>query len=195
MRLLLFILGFLLIFPIQQGKAQAFLTNPFGASYWQPKFGFSGATFFHNKDFILDFGVGYDELGYDFTVTFNGAFRPYQKTILFEESDKLFIQTKEKVYQFSIDLEKRFNFLEFGDGNKLGLYALGKFSFFWGRYRGFYNSHNQKFIIHPSGGFQAEFKKAFRIYAGYLYFNTIPSASPHMAVIKLNFAIGKNRDE
>ncbi|PKR79971.1 hypothetical protein CW751_12135 [Brumimicrobium salinarum] len=171
-------------------KAQPIVTNPLSGSYFQPKFGINAATFFNHEDFLLDFGIGLEELGYDFSATFNGSFRPYYKTVFIEQSQNLYWQIEEKVVQFSLDLEKRFYFLEFMNRNKFGLYAHLKVGFFYGTYKGLSENRNQHFGITPSGGLSWQFASNARISAGYLYFNQNPYANPHTFNLKLSLYFG-----
>ncbi|HLV42434.1 MAG TPA: hypothetical protein VKY37_09155 [Brumimicrobium sp.] len=173
--------------------AQPIPINPFGVSYFQPKFGLNLGTFFNGEDFLFDFGLGLEELGYDFSITFNGSFRPYYKTVYFKESDKMYWQIEEKVVQFSLDLEKRFYFLEFVNSSKLGLYGILKVGYFYGTYKGLSKNRNQNFGITPGGGLSWQFSKMARLSAGYLYFNQNPYADPHTVNLKLSLYIN-NQD-
>ena len=80
---------FLLIVCPFKSNAQPILTNPFSGSYFQPSFGINAGTLINTEDFLFDFGLGLEEIGYDYSITFNGSFRPYRKTVLFEESNNL----------------------------------------------------------------------------------------------------------
>jgi len=170
-------------------------TNPFAVSYFQPKFGLNVGAFFNHQDFLFDFGLGLEELGYDFSVTFNGSFRPYYKTVHFKESDHLFWQVEEKVVQFSIDLEKRFFFLEFANRSKLGLYGILKAGYFFGTYKGLSKNRNQEFGLTPGGGIAWQFSKMSRLSFGYLYFNQNPYAHPHTFNLKLSLYINKDEQQ
>ena len=175
--------------------AQPIAISPFGVSYFQPKFGINLGTFFNHQDFLFDFGVGLEELGYDFSITFNGSFRPFYKTVYFKESDKMYWQMEEKVVQFSIDLEKRFFFLEFANNSKIGLYALLKTGYFYGIYKGLNKNRNQEFGLTPGGGIAWQFSKVSRFSLGYLYFNQNPYAHPHTINLKLSLYINKDNQQ
>ena len=175
-----------------KSNAQPIPINPFGVSYFQPKFGINMGTFFNHQDLLLDFGVGLEELGYDFSITFNGTFRPYYKTVYFKESDNMYWQIEEKVVQFSIDLEKRFYFFEFENNSKIGLYALLKAGYFYGTYKGLNENRNKDFGITPGGGIAWQFSKLSRLSVGYLYFNQNPYAHPHTINLKLSLYINKD---
>jgi hypothetical protein len=175
--------------------AQPIATNPFAVSYFQPKLGVNMGTFFNHQDFILDFGIGLEELGYDFSVTFNGTFRPYYKTVYFQEGENLFWQIEEKVVQFSIDIEKRFYFLEFMNRSKLGLYALLKTGYFYGTYKGLSKNRNQDFGFTPGAGISWQFSKISRLSFGYLYFKQNPFAHPHTFNLKLSIYFNKDNPQ
>ncbi|WP_234369145.1 hypothetical protein [Brumimicrobium mesophilum] len=148
-------------------------------------------TIFNHEDFLLDFGLGFEELGYDFSASLNGSFRPYYKTVLLEESDNFYYQLQEKVFQFSIDLEKRFYFIQFMNSSKVGLYAMAKFGYFYGTYKGLSEDRNNGFAITPGAGLSWQFSKISRINLGYLYLNQNPSSNPHMLNIKFSVFINK----
>ncbi|WP_417265787.1 hypothetical protein [Brumimicrobium sp.] len=190
---ILLLLTTLLSAPLKS-YAQPITLNPFGVSYFQPKFGINMGTFFNHQDFLFDFGLGLEELGYDFSVTFNGSFRPYYKTVFFKEADNLFWQVEEKVVQFSIDLEKRFYFLEFANNSKIGLYALLKAGYFFGTYKGLSKNRNQEFGLTPGGGFSWQFSKMSRFSFGYLYFSQNPYAHPHTFNLKLSLYINNEKN-
>ncbi|HZH87473.1 MAG TPA: hypothetical protein VFD77_09150 [Brumimicrobium sp.] len=175
--------------------AQPLAINPFAVSYFQPKFGINLGTFFNHQDFLFDFGIGLEELGYDFSITFNGSFRPYYKTVYFKESDNLYWQIEEKVVQFSIDLEKRFYFLEFDNNSKIGLYGILKTGYFYGTYKGLSKNRNQDFGLTPGGGIAWQFSKIARFSVGYLYFNQNPYAHPHTFNLKLSLYINKDEQQ
>jgi opacity protein-like surface antigen len=190
----IFILCFLLINPFKS-NSQPILTNPFVGSYFQPSFGINMGTFFNHEDFLFDFGLGFEELGYDYSVTFNGSFRPYYKKVIFKETDNLYYQVQEKVLQFSIDAEKRFYFIQFMNSSKIGLYAMMKFGYFYGTYKGLKENRNNTFALTPGAGLSWQFSKVSRVNLGYLYFNQNPFASPHMINLKLSIFINKDQQQ
>ncbi len=185
------LVSFLLVNPMKS-NAQPILSNPFSVSYFQPAFGINMGTFFNHEDFLFDFGLGLEELGYDFSATFNGSFRPYYKKVVFKESDNLYYQVQEKVLQFSIDLEKRFYFIQFMNSSKIGMYAMMKFGYFYGTYKGLKENRNKSLAINPGAGFSWQFSKVSRINLGYLYFNQNPYAHPHTINLKLSMFINKD---
>lgn len=185
---------FAMVFCISSAKAQAFFTNPFAPSYFQPKFGLNAGTFFNHEDFLFDFGLGLEELGYDFSATINGSFRPYYKKVFFEESDHLYYQVQEKVLQFTLDLEKRFYFLEFKNANKIGLYGILKFGYFFGSYKGLKKARNDSFTFTPGAGLSWQIGKNTRLSLGYLLFNQNPYAHPHTINFKLSLFFN-NKDD
>ena len=182
----------LLINPLKS-SAQPILTNPFSVSYFQPNFGINLGTIFNHEDFLFDFGIGLEELGYDFSATFNGSFRPYYKKVVFKEEENLYYQVQEKVLQFSIDLEKRFYFVHFMNSSKIGLYAMMKFGYFYGTYKGLKKNRNNTFAVTPGGGLSWQFSKNSRVNLGYLYLNQNPYAHPHMINLKLSIFINKDQ--
>ena len=185
------LLCFLLIIPLKS-DGQPILTNPLSGSYFQPHFGINAGTFFNHEDFLFDFGLGLEELGYDFSITFNGSFRPYYKKVLFEEADNLFYQVQERVLQFSIDFEKRFYFIQFMNSSKIGVYAMMKFGYFYGTYKGLKKNRNDTFTITPGAGLSWQFSKISRLNLGYLYFDQNPYANPHTINLKLSLFINKD---
>lgn len=193
--LLAFLCFFFMLLSSSNGFGQAFFINPFAGSYFQPKFGINAGTFFNKDDIILDFGLGLEELGYDFSVTANGTFRPYYKTVKFNEGDHLYYQLNEKVIQFTLDIEKRFYFLQFLNYNKIGLYGLLKVGYFYGVYKGLGKNRSQQFALNPGGGLSWQFTKNSRISLGYLYFKQNPFAEPHMIQFKLSLYFNKGDAE
>jgi len=173
-------------------NGQPIITNPLAGSYFQPSFGLNMGTIFNHEDFLFDFGLGYEELGYDFSASLNGSFRPYYKTVLSKESENLYYQLQEKVFHFSIDLEKRFYFVQFMNSNKLGLYALMKLGYFYGTYKGFNENRNQSTTITPGAGFSFQFTKSSRLNLGVLYLKQNPSAAPITINLKYSLLINKN---
>lgn len=189
------IVGCLVFLTISsQSFSQPIFTNPFGGSYFQPNFGFSANTMFNLEDFILDFGLGYEEIGYDYTISINGSFRPYFKTGLLEVSDHYYYQVQERVVQFSIDLEKRFYILQFLNDDKFGFYASLKSGFFWGNYKGFSKIKNTQFVANPGAGLSWQFSDICRVSAGYLHFNQNSFAPPGMIQLKFSIWMGKSKD-
>lgn len=189
------LLLFFLIISAHTAYAQPFFRNPIGDGYFSPGFGIQMATIFNHEDFLLDFGLGYEDLGYDFSILLSGTFRPYRKKVFYKESEGLFYQMQEQVIQFSLDIEKRFYFLEMRNGHKFGLFAALKSGYFWGRYNGFSTSQNNQFVFNPTGGFSWQFGRLARLSVGYLYYGQNPYANPHMANIKLNLLVGGKKDE
>ena len=185
---------FLLIVCPFKSNAQPILTNPFSGSYFQPSFGINAGTLINTEDFLFDFGLGLEEIGYDYSITFNGSFRPYRKTVLFEESNNLFYQAQERVLQFSLDLEKRFYFIQFMNSSKVGFYAMMKVGYFYGTYKGLKQNRNNTFIINPGAGLSWQFSEMSRVNLGYLYFNQNPFSAPHMINIKLSLFINNNEE-
>ena len=177
--------SFLLLSP-KSTFAQPIALNPFAGSYLQPSAGFSVGTLFNHQDFMLDFGIGYEELGYDFSITFNGAFRPFYNRGRIEIDDHLYYQVKHKAIQFSIDLEKRFYFLQFLNYNKLGVYLGLKSAYAWDNYRGFTLKQNTGFAFQPNAGISWQFSKVSRLSVGYIYRSKSAFENPHMANIKLS---------
>ncbi|PWH81876.1 hypothetical protein [Brumimicrobium oceani] len=190
--LTLLTLCFLLVNSFKS-TGQPILTNPLAGSYFQPNFGINLGTFFNHEDFLFDFGLGLEELGYDFSATFNGSFRPYYKKVVFEEDENLFYQVQEKVLQFSIDLEKRFYFIHFMNSSKIGLYAMMKFGYFYGTYKGLKENRNKTLSLTPGAGLSWQFSKISRLNLGYLYFNQNPYADPHTINLKLSMFINKDQ--
>ena len=174
-----------------KSKAQVFPRNPLQFSYFQPHFGVNAEAYFHGKDFLFSFGLGMEETGYDFSASFNVGFRPYLKKVLIQDEtdENTFYQYRERIMLFSIDLEKRFYFLEYAKGdnlNRIGVYTLGKFGYFHANYRGLSKSLNQGFMIAPGAGLSWEFKNA-RISLGYLRLDQGNELSPNMIDFKLSF--------
>ena len=173
------------------GISQGFFINPFAASYFQPKFGINAGSFFNKDDIIVDFGLAMEELGYDFTVGINGAFRPYYQTVKFKESDHMYYQLNEKVVQFSLDIEKRFYFMQFLNYNKIGLYASLKVGYYYGMYKGLGENRSKQFALDPGAGLSWQFTKVSRISLGYLYFKKNSYREPHMIHVKLSIYFNK----
>lgn len=179
-------------------KSQVYTRNPFQFSYFQPHFGINAETYFQGQDILFSFGLGMEETGYDFSASFNVGFRPYLKKVRFqdEQNENLYYQYKERVTLFSIDLEKRFFFLEYTKGdniNRLGLYAKGKFGYLYANYRGLSKSLNQRFLIAPGAGASWEFKNA-RISLGYLRLDQGNEMSANMIDFTLNLFFNKKTD-
>lgn len=180
-------------------KAQVYTRNPLQFSYFQPHFGVNAETYFNGKDLLFSFGLGLEETGYDFSASFNVGFRPYLKKVRIqdENNENTFYQYRERIMLFSIDLEKRFYFLEYAKGdniNRIGLYTLGKFGYFHASYRGLSESLNQRFMITPGAGLSWEFKNA-RISLGYLRLDQGNELSPNMINFKLNFFFNINDEQ
>lgn len=185
----------ILTLVVAHADAQTYFTNPFGGSYFQPKANLHVGSFFTNKDILVDIGVGFDEIGYDFSITLNGSFRPYLKTILFEESDHFYIQARERILQFSLDFEKRFYFLEYGSDSrsgKIGIYGLLKVGYFFGIHKGFSGTQNEAFALNPGGGLSWQMNDVARLSAGYLYYNqkVYEHNQPHNIYISFAFILG-----
>lgn len=182
---------------VQYSSAQIYFSNPFRGTFFQPQFGAAFGSFFNLDDYLLDINAGMDELGYDFSAMIGFSFRPYWKRVRFKAGNHLFYQSEEKIYQISLDLEKRFYFLQYGGGDrkgKVGFYLMGKFGYLWGKYGGFKKARNQNFAINPGAGLSWQFNKIARLSLGYLYFSQTPYVKPHTLLIRLNFYTGQSRD-
>ena len=188
------IVGLLLMITPLKGYAQPIGVNPFAGSYFQPNFGINLGTFFNHQDLMLDFGVGYEELGYDFSVTLNGAFRPFYNRGKIEVDDQYFYQVKHKAIQFTIDLEKRLYFLQFLNYNKLGIYVGVKAGYAWDTYKGFSKMQNNQFVFLPNAGLSWQFTKMSRLSVGYLFQYNNHFAVPHMANIKLSLYFNNDKE-
>lgn len=175
--------------------AQPIAINPVASSYLQPKFGANLGTLFNHQDLLLDFGLGYEELGYDFSITLNGAFRPFYNRGRVEIGDQLYYQVRHKAVQFSIDLEKRFYFLQFLNYNKLGIYLGLKSAFAWDNYKGFSLIQNDGFAFLPNAGLSWQFSKISRLSVGYLYRYNSVFSNPNMINIKLSLYVNSDDDE
>ena len=186
------IIAVLLTFGIlKNSTGQLVPRNPFNTSVFSPHFGITAESYFNLNDFILSFGMGLEETGYDFSASFNVGFRPYLKKIRVpdENIDNLYYQYRERVTLFSIDLEKRFFFLDYfskaDKHHRFGLYAKGKFGFLNVNYRGLSKSGQSRFLIAPGTGLSWEMKNA-RISAGYLRFDQGSEISSNMIDITLS---------
>lgn len=168
-----------------------YTVSPFAASYFDPHFGIQAESYFNLDDFYVGFGVGLEDTGYDYTASFNVGFRPYFKQVLMDQGQNIFYQYHEKTFLLSIDLEKRFYFLEYAGENRIGIYTGGKFGYFFGNYRGVSENLTKKFLISPGAGLSWEFKNA-RINLGYLYLNGSEGVVPHKIHFKLNLFFNKN---
>lgn len=165
--------------------------SPFSANYFDPHVGFQFESYFNLDDFHLSFGAGLEDTGFDYSASFNVGFRPYFKQVLMKREENLFYQYHEKTFLISIDLEKRFYFLEYKGENRIGLYTGAKFGYFFGNYRGVSKSFINKFLIVPELGVSWEFKNA-RLNLGYLLLNGSEKLSPNMIQFKLNLFFNKN---
>jgi hypothetical protein len=192
MRLKLLIVFIFCLSYSKTSSAQGIYTvSPFAASYFDPHFGVQAESYFNLNDFYVGFGIGLEDTGYDYTASFNVGFRPYFKKVLIEKEEDLFYQYHEKTFLVSIDLEKRFYFLEYAGENRIGIYAGGKFGYFFGNYRGISENLTKKFLIAPGAGLSWEFKNA-RMNLGYLFLNGSEELTPHMIQFKLSFFFNKN---
>lgn len=147
-----------------------FIRNPLESMGAQPHLSISGEVYANTKDVLLDFGIGIDDVGYDYTARLNFAFRPYTKTVLTEIEEKEWRQYFERLYIISLDLEKRFNFILFGDNNRFGPYLASKFGYFLSDYRGMSKHPNQGFKIIPAAGLGIQFDHS-TFSLGYLFLN------------------------
>lgn len=181
-----------------QSNAQIYPRNPLQVAYFQPHFGINAESYFHNNDILFSFGAGMEETGYDFSTSFNIGFRPYLKKVRFqdEQNENLYYQYRERIMLFSIDVEKRFFFLEYASekhNNRIGLYTRGKFGYFYANYRGLSESLNQRFMIAPGLGATWESKNV-RFSLGYLRLDTRSETSPNMIDFTINLFFNKNND-
>lgn len=183
----------------KSARSQIYPRNPFQGTYFQPHFGIDAETYFNGNDILFSFGLGLEDTGYDFSASFNVGFRPYLKKVRFQDDvdENLYYQYRERVLVFSIDLEKRFYFLEYAKEdrtNRLGVYTKGKFGYLHANYRGLSKSLNQRFIIAPGAGLSWEFKNA-RLSLGYLRLETGSEVSPNMIDFTLSLFFNQNDQE
>ncbi|MDX1653425.1 MAG: hypothetical protein R3277_13085 [Brumimicrobium sp.] len=185
---------FLIVFalnPFIYSQSQGmYPVNPIANGYFEPHFGIRAESYFSAEDIFVSFGMGMDDLGWDYSASLNFGFRPYFKKVLIKEAEALYYQFREKLYFLSIDLEKRFFFLEYEGEKKLGIYTQGKFGYLFGDYRGYSGGVNSRFLISPSAGAVWQAKNV-RIGLGYLHLETSDQSSPNHIELKLNFFLNK----
>lgn len=191
-----FLIALVLILSISKSASTQgiYPISPFASNYFDPHFGIQAESYFNLDDFYFSFGAGLEDTGYDYTASFNVGFRPYFKKVLIEKEENLFYQYHEKTFLISIDLEKRFYFLEYKGENRIGLYAGARFGYFFGNYRGVSENFTKRFLIAPGAGASWEFKNA-RLNLGYLLLNGSEELSPNMIQLKLNFFFNQRNDE
>lgn len=176
----------------QKSTAQLYPVGPFDRSYFNPGFGINAGMIFNLNDFFFDFGLGFEDTGFDYSASLNIAFRPFDKKVIFEEDENLFYQYHEGMIIPSIDLEKRFFFLGLKDHDRLGIYLGGKFGYLFGRYRGLSKSLTREGIIAPNAGFVYE-SKVIRLSLGYLHLD-IPSYEQNNKIqFKLSLIINNEK--
>lgn len=176
--ILLFLIGF-----EHYSNAQMYFHNPFEQGYFSPHLSISGETYFNTNDVLFDFGVGIDDRGWDYSAMLNVGFRPYIKKIRVENDNQLF-QYRERIYFISLDLEKRFQFFNFGDRREVGMYVSSKFGYFFGSYRGVSDYPNNKWMIVPASGLSVQLKHAI-FSLGYMNFNNESNSTNHMVQLKV----------
>lgn len=188
----LLILLLILFGSIQSLQSQMYFHSPFEQGYFSPHFSFSGETYFNANDMLLDIGVGLDDRGWDYSAMLNVGFRPFIKKIRVQEDNQLF-QYRERVYFISLDLEKRFQFFNFGDRREAGLYVSSKIGYFFGNYRGVSEYPNNRWMIVPATGLSVQLKHAI-LSLGYMNFNNKSNATNHMVQLKAAFTLEKKED-
>lgn len=174
-------------FSTTQINAQSFfIRNPLQSMGASPKFSISAESYFNSKDVYFDFGIGVDDIGYDYSARLNFGFRPYTKTVISEIAEKEFMQYWERSYIISLDLEKRFNFMVFGDDNRFGPYVASKVGFFLADYRGVSKHPSSGFKLIPSTGLNLKINhSSFSV--GYLFLNNGSDELHHMLQLKYAF--------
>lgn len=182
----------LVLTSITSGFSQSFfIRNPLEHMGAQPHFSLSGEVYANKKDVLLDFGIGMDDIGYDYTARLNFAFRPYTKRVLSEIEEKEWRQYWERLYIISLDLEKRFNFMIFGDNNRFGPYLATKIAYFLADYRGMSKHPNAGFKFIPSTGLGIQFGHS-TYSLGYLFLNNGTDDLNGMLQFKYAYTFYKN---
>lgn len=164
--------------------AQMYFHSPIEKGYFSPHFSISGETYFNGNDLLVDFGVGLDDRGWDYSAMFNVGFRPFIKKVLVEEENNQLFQYREKVFLVSLDLEKRFHFFNFGEYKEVGAYVSSKFGYFFGNYRGVSEYPHNRWMIVASSGLSVQLKNTI-LSLGYMNFNTKSDESNHMVQLKV----------
>lgn len=169
-------------------NSQTYFHNPLEQGYFSPHFSVSGETYFNTNDFLFDFGIGLDDRGWDYSAMFNVGFRPFIKKIRVEGENNQLFQYREKVYFVSVDLEKRFQFFNFGDRKELGIYISSKLGYFFGNYRGVSEYPHNRWMMAPATGLSIQLKDAI-LSLGYMNFNNVSNESNNMIQLKISLSL------
>jgi hypothetical protein len=123
---------------------------------------------FNLQDWYLGFSGGVEDIGYQWGAKLSFGFRPFKKSVQFQENDYIIRQYQEKKYFLSIDLDKRFgHFNLFGVHTQF--FAGSKNGILLGTYAGTRKNPEPVWVLAPTAGICFNFDDTAFIKLGYLF--------------------------
>jgi hypothetical protein len=122
---------------------------------------------FNLQDWYLGASGGIEDIGYQWSAKLSFGFRPFKKSVQFQENDYIIRQYQEKKYFISLDLDKRFgHFNLFGVHTQF--FAGSKNGILLGTYAGTRKNPEPVWVIAPTAGICFNFDDATFVKLGYL---------------------------
>jgi hypothetical protein len=187
---LITIIYFLLFYSATYG--QIYFKNPFEGNYFDPHAEIGVRFLANGEDALLGFGAGLNDVGFDYNVGLEFAFRPVDKYVFIEEDESVFYQYDENLRYLSLYAGKRFDLVGFGEKSaKGGVYTGFQLGYLWGNYKGVRSYENDKGYVSPELALYYTAKNAY-FSVGYSYFDTPSDEYNHMVNIRLTYTFNRN---
>lgn len=183
----------LLLFFAHVGIAQlVYFKNPFENNYFDPHAEIGVRVLANGEDALLGFNAGLNDVGFDYNVGLEFAFRPVDKYVFIEEEENVFYQYHESLRYFSLYAGKRFDLLGIGQKSaKMGAYTGFQLGYLWGNYKGVRTYENEKGFLLPEIALYYSASNAY-FSIGYSYLNTPSDDHNHMVNVKLSYTFNRN---
>jgi hypothetical protein len=156
--------------------------------YFEPHAEIGTRLVVNQSDAFWGFNAGMDDVGFDYNVGVEFAFRPFDKFVLQEAEDGIFYQYDENLRYISMYGGKRFDFLGIGENSLIGVYAGFQLGYLWGNYEGLREYENDQGYFSPEASLYYN-NQNFYFYLGYSRLETPSDTRNNMVHLKLSFTI------
>lgn len=189
MKNLFYIVIFFGWLPFSYG--QLYFLNPFENNYFEPHAEIGTRLLVNGSDAFWGFNAGIDDVGFDYNIGVEFAFRPFDKYVYEEVEKNVFYQYDENLRYISLYGGKRFGFIGIADKTEIGLNTGFQLGYLWGNYQGFRKYGKDRGYLSPEISAYYNHQN-FYIHLGYSYFKTPSDNQNNMIHLKLSFTLNKN---
>lgn len=155
LRIVLFVVGFLLLLPLQSQSNEEGVT---------PRFTFQAHSDFNYADLLLGFSAGMVDRSYNWSVQLGLDIRPYANRKRLQLRDNYYLQVRERRYVLHLVADKHFLYKDvFG-----GYVEMGG-GYLFGRYLGTEYTPEDRWILLPGAGLTLRLGQQTLLKLGYQY--------------------------